>query len=184
MLGAITSEPGMRDKSVIKSSVMPSAKYSCSGSLAVNGSTTIDCAGMLDKFAGSGTAVSGERAWTAAVSHAAQPMKKLLLWSFERGSRPYDVMCIVILAFIFLTPTAVFNDRPDFMRVPSNAAIRETRDDDGHTVWVVQVKTEQDAVDRLRALKASLGEAVTISHTEPVYDTTGALVAYSIWVER
>jgi N-acetylglucosamine-6-phosphate deacetylase len=111
-------------------------------------------------------------------------MKKFLLWSFERGSRPYDVMCIVILAFIFLTPTAVFNDRPDFMRVPSDAAIRETTDDDGHTVFFVQVKTEQAAVDRLKALKASLGEVVTISHTEPVYDTTGALVAYSIWVER
>jgi hypothetical protein len=90
-------------------------------------------------------------------------------------------MCIVILAFIFLTPTAVFNDRPDFMRVPTDEAIRQTRDDDGHTVWVVKVKTEQAAVDQL---KASLGEAVTISHTEPVYDTTGALVAYSVWAER
>ena len=91
------------------------------------------------------------------------------------------MICIVILAFIFLTPCSIFDDRPDFMRVPSNEAMRETRDDDGHTVWVVKVKTEQGAVDRLRA---SLGEAVTISHTEPVYDTTGALVAYSIWVER
>ena len=108
-------------------------------------------------------------------------MKKYLLWSFERGSRPYDVICIVILAFIFLTPVAVFNDRPDFMRVPSGVAIRQSRDDDGHTVWVIPVKTEQDAVDRL---KASLGDTVTISHTEPVYDTTGALVAYSIWAER
>lgn len=108
-------------------------------------------------------------------------MKKYLLWSFERGSRPYDVICIVILAFIFLWPSSSFNDRPDFMRVPSDETIRQTRDDDGHPVWIVKVKTEQDAVDRL---KASLGEAVTISHTEPVYDASGALVAYSIWIER
>jgi hypothetical protein len=108
-------------------------------------------------------------------------MKKYLLWSFERGSRPYDVICIVILAFIFLSPSSSFNDRPDFMRVPTDEAIRQTRDDDGRPVWIVKVKTEQDAVDRL---KASLGETVTISHTQPVYDATGALVAYSIWVER
>src|SRR3989442_9763790 len=108
-------------------------------------------------------------------------MKKYLLWSFERGSRPYDVICLVILAFIFITPPTIFNDRPDFMRVASDQAIRQTNDDDGHPVWVVKVKTEQDAVDRL---KASLGEAVTISRTEPVYDATGALVAYSIWVVR
>ena len=108
-------------------------------------------------------------------------MKKYLLWSFERGSRPYDVICLVILAFIFITPPTIFNDRPDFMRVTTDQAIRQTNDDDGHPVFVVQVKTEQDAVDRL---KASLGAAVTISRTEPVYDATGQLVAYSIWIER
>ena len=108
-------------------------------------------------------------------------MKKYLLWTFERGSRPYDVICVVILAFIFITPQAAFNDRPDFMRVTSDQAIRQTNDDDGQPVWVVTVKSEQDAIDRL---KASLGEAVTISRTEPVYDTTGTLVAYDIWVVR
>ena len=108
-------------------------------------------------------------------------MKKYLLWTFERGSRPYDVICLVILAFIFITPPAAFNDRPDFMRVFSGQAIRQTNDDDGQPVWVVKVKTEQDAVDRL---KASLGEAVTISRTEPVYDAAGQLVAYSVWVQR
>jgi hypothetical protein len=108
-------------------------------------------------------------------------MKKYLLWSFERGSRPYDVICVVILAFIFITPPAAFNDRPDFMRLTSDESIRQTNDDDGRPVWVVKVKTEQDAVDRL---KASLGEAVTIARTEPVYDAAGQLVAYSIWIQR
>jgi len=108
-------------------------------------------------------------------------MKKYLLWTFERGSRPYDVICVVIIAFIFLLPQAVFNDRPDFMRVTNDQAIRQTNDDEGQPVYVVQVKTEQDAIDRLRAW---LGETVTISRTEPVYDATGTLVQYSIWVEK
>ncbi len=107
-------------------------------------------------------------------------MKKYLLWSFERGSRPYDVICVIILTFIFLTPRTAFNDRPEFMRVPEDS-IRQTSDDDGRTVFTVKVNTEQGAIERLKGV---LGEAVTISRAEPVYDTTGALVAYSIWVER
>jgi len=111
-------------------------------------------------------------------------MKKYLLWSFERGSRPYEVICIVILAFIFLAPPRAFHDRPSFMRVTSDHGIRQTNDDAGRPVFAVPEKTEQDAVDSLKALKASLGEAVTISRTEPVYDATGQLVAYSIWIQR
>src|SRR5947207_8257457 len=106
-------------------------------------------------------------------------MKKYLLWTFERGSRPYDVICVVILAFIFLTPPAAFNDRPDSTRVSSDQTIRQINDDDGKQVLRVEVKTEQDAVDRV---KASLGDAVTISRTKPEDDSAGALVAYSVWV--
>jgi hypothetical protein len=107
-------------------------------------------------------------------------MKKYLLWTFERGSRAYDVIVIVILAFIFLTPSSLFNDRRNCLK-PSDQAVCQTNDRDGHPVWVVKVKTEQGAVDRLRA---SLGEAVTISRTEPMYGAAGQLVAYSIWIQR
>ena len=108
-------------------------------------------------------------------------MKRFLLWSFERGSVQYDVICGVIVAFIFLTPPAAFNDRPEFMRIPDDQLIRHTSDDDGRTVYTVKINSEQAAIDRLKTL---LGEPVTISRSEPVYDSTGALVAYSIWIER
>src|SRR6185503_6035743 len=44
LLREITSMPAIRDKSVVRSSVIPSARYCCSGSLLrlANGSTTID----------------------------------------------------------------------------------------------------------------------------------------------
>ena len=108
-------------------------------------------------------------------------MKRFLLWSFERGSIQYDVICVVILAFIFLTPASVFNDRPQYMLIPEDQFIRQTSDDDGRTVYTVKVNTEQAAIDRLQAL---LGKPVTVARTEPVYDTTGSLVAYSIWIAR
>jgi hypothetical protein len=108
-------------------------------------------------------------------------MKKYLMWTFERGSRPYDVICVVILAVIFFTPPSAFHDRPHLIKV-SDQAIRQTNDADGKPFYVVeQVRTEQDAVDRL---KASLGDTVTVSRTEPVYDAAGQLVAYSIWLQR
>src|SRR5262249_6884242 len=108
-------------------------------------------------------------------------MKKYLLWSFERGSRAYDVICIVILAFIFITPPGTFHDRPDV--VPTNRAqtVCHTNDDDARPDCIVKVKTEQDAVDRV---KASFVEPVKISRTEPVYDAAGQLVEYWVWIQR
>ncbi len=38
--------------------------------------------------------------------------KRLFMWDYPRGSVAYDVMVGVILAFIFLTPSAVFRDNP------------------------------------------------------------------------
>jgi hypothetical protein len=109
-------------------------------------------------------------------------MKRFLLWSFERGSVQYDVICAVILAFIFLTPAEFFDDRPDFMRIhASDQAVRQAKDDDGNAVWVVKLRSEQDAIDRL---KASLGQAVRISRSQAVDDAYGIRVAYAFWVER
>ena len=109
-------------------------------------------------------------------------MKRFLLWSFERGSIQYDVICVVIIAFIFLTPPRAFNDRPDFMRVPNDQVIRRTSDDSGHTVFTVKAeKGIQQAVERLTGM---IDGPFTVSRTEPIYSTTGVIVAYSIWVER
>jgi hypothetical protein len=108
-------------------------------------------------------------------------MKRFLLWSFERGSKQYDVICVIILAFIFLTPPSMFHDRPDPGPVSFDEVVRETRDINGTPVFIVQEVTEQAAVARLNS---SRGKTFTISKTEPVYDPTGALVAYSIWIER
>jgi len=39
-------------------------------------------------------------------------IKKIILWSYERGTWQYDVLCILILAFIFLTPSSCFHKQP------------------------------------------------------------------------
>ena len=109
-------------------------------------------------------------------------MKRFLLWSFERGSIQYDVICLVILALIFITPQGFFDDRPDWRRIrPADPIVRQAKDDDGSPVFVVNLKTEQDAVERL---KVSQGEAVRIIRTVPVDDATGMRVAYAFWIVR
>ena len=35
-----------------------------------------------------------------------------IFWSYERGSWPYDVMVIAIVAFVLLTPRSWFHDQP------------------------------------------------------------------------
>jgi len=116
-------------------------------------------------------------------------MKKFLLWSFERGSRPYDAICLIILAFIFLTPASFFNDRPDFMRVDKKEPVRRSQDVNGNVVYTVQVHTpaftpaatvEKAAEDRLREVIQGKFE---ITKAIPVYDTVGAVIAYSIWID-
>ncbi len=38
-------------------------------------------------------------------------IKKFILWNYERGSWQYDVFCLLIIAFIFLTPKTWFEKR-------------------------------------------------------------------------
>ena len=41
----------------------------------------------------------------------ANPIKNFILWNHERGTWQYDAFCLLIVAFIFLTPKAWFEKR-------------------------------------------------------------------------
>jgi len=36
-------------------------------------------------------------------------LKKILFWCYDRGTWQYDLLCVLILAFIFLAPNWIFN---------------------------------------------------------------------------
>ena len=38
-------------------------------------------------------------------------LKGILVWSYERGTLQYDIICALILAFIFLVPRGCFSPR-------------------------------------------------------------------------
>ena len=38
-------------------------------------------------------------------------MKKIILWEYKRGTWQYDIFCLLIIAFIFLTPKTWFENK-------------------------------------------------------------------------
>ncbi|NNE98124.1 MAG: hypothetical protein HKN25_03800 [Pyrinomonadaceae bacterium] len=36
---------------------------------------------------------------------------RIILWNYERGTWQYDIFCLLIIAFIFLTPKAWFDSK-------------------------------------------------------------------------
>ena len=117
---------------------------------------------------------------------AIRSMKKYLLWSFERGSRPYDVICLVILAFIFLTPSWVFHDRPEFMRVDSEETVRRTVDDNGSVIYTVPFDrpafisadtASKIAVDRLHE---TIHDKFSVSRAETIRNSRGEVIACAV----
>jgi hypothetical protein len=38
------------------------------------------------------------------------PRARLLLWDYERGSLPYDLLCLILLLVLFLVPPALLGD--------------------------------------------------------------------------
>ena len=40
-----------------------------------------------------------------------ESIKKIILWRYERGTWQYDVFCLLIVAFIFITPKIWFDNR-------------------------------------------------------------------------
>ena len=47
---------------------------------------------------------------------------KIIKWEYERGTWQYDVFCLLIIAFIFLTPKSWFN-KPATVATPTQSAV-------------------------------------------------------------
>ena len=88
-------------------------------------------------------------------------LKKILFWSYERGSWQYDVMCVLILAFIFLSPNRIFQTRASAARpiIVRSADIGPV---------------DQNNLDReIRDYLNRTGNAVSISRIEKAEDSAG-----------
>ena len=100
-------------------------------------------------------------------------LKKILFWSYDRGTWQYDIMCVLILAFVFFAPNASFRNRE---------AAGETRFP-GQPVFVsaYEITTPGSAtIEReiQQHLSNKYGYEVTVSSIEPMLDTNGKVRGY------
>jgi len=60
-------------------------------------------------------------------------ISRTIFWSYERGTWPYDVMVIAIIAFVLLTPRSWFHDTPQMADIGTAGVQLVSQDPDGKT---------------------------------------------------
>jgi hypothetical protein len=126
------------------------------------------------------------------VSKAKLVIRRAVFWSYERGSWQYDIIVLLILAFIFLTPRNWFHDRPvlqlsDLRHVQGIIEV-------GHTdrVWTYQLDARlveslgpvplRDAVRQL--LLPRIKTPFEIESVKPILGNGGVVLGYTVEVKR
>jgi hypothetical protein len=114
-----------------------------------------------------------------------------VFWAYERGSWQYDVICIAILAFIFLSPRTWFNDRPTLQLTDlrhQQGIVEMGRIDhdvryllDARLVDTLDQKPE-DAIPII--LKEHLQKAFTVKSIDAVRDRHQVVLGYTVMVEE
>jgi hypothetical protein len=98
--------------------------------------------------------------------------KKAVFWTYPRTSWQWDVLCVLILAFIFLTPKSWFE----------NSAYQRTHM--GQTAIVVStdvVGTKLDKAEIERRARLQLGRPGSqVSEVRERLDASGKLIAYEV----
>lgn len=113
-----------------------------------------------------------------------------LFWVYERGSWQYDIICAVILAFIFLTPRSFFHDRPtleltDLRHVQGVVEVGHAKDGWHYLVDVrlVESKAPEKPEDAIReALQRRLHKPFTLKSMEPLRDGNNVMLGYTVVV--
>jgi hypothetical protein len=109
-------------------------------------------------------------------------LKRFILWDYPRGSRQYDVMVGIILAFIFFTPRDFFRDQP---RIPKASNITMLPSKNGSLEFFVGAADLAKIPESARA--ATLTDLVQtrmsdrhlyVTKVEPILDSEGELQGY------
>lgn len=108
-----------------------------------------------------------------------------IFWTYERGSWQYDVMVLLILAFIFLTPPRLFHDRPTLTEARQVVEVRGL-EGTGYRIEAHLLGSRNNRSLELNAeqiLEQVTNRPLTIRRIEPVLDAKGRIQAYTVWVQ-
>ncbi len=98
--------------------------------------------------------------------------KKIAFWTYPRTSWQWDVLCVLILAFIFLTPKSWFENSEYQRTHPAQNTILVTTD-------VVGNQLDRPEIERRARVQANRAGA-QIGEARPRRDTSGRLIAYEV----
>lgn len=103
--------------------------------------------------------------------------KSIILWAYERGSWQYDVMVVVILAFVFATPNMWFE--------PSNRKGCEPPAIYIEGPLLSKSEQPQGTIDELVAsyIRKKRGDEFRIDKIELKIDANKRVLGYCVWVD-
>jgi len=94
--------------------------------------------------------------------------KKIAFWNYSRTSWQWDVLCVLILVFIFLTPKSWF-ENSEFRRQRTVVISAE----------VVGSQADRSAIEK-RAKEAAQRPDSSVTDVRPLRDGTGKLIGYEV----
>jgi hypothetical protein len=123
---------------------------------------------------------------------------RIVFWSFDRGTWPYDIAVLVIVVFVLLSPRSWFHDQPSLGPAPA-ASMVELRDADpsgGTRTYRVSAKLllssakvpeselEHELHEAVRANVLTLQKSrFEIVRIEPVRGDDGSIAYYDVSVK-
>jgi hypothetical protein len=110
-------------------------------------------------------------------------LSRYLLWDFKRASWQYDVIVVLILAFIFVTPSNIFRDQPKAANVVMLPAEQGTG-----LFWIApQLLTGVPAAERVSKasdlVKAQYKRRATVTRVEPLMDSEDDITGYMAYTQ-
>ena len=102
----------------------------------------------------------------------ANTAKKIAFWNYSRTSWQWDVLCVLILVFIFLTPKSWFANAAYQQNelAPSTVAV---------AVDVVGNQLDRAEIER-RARKRSNRPNASVNAVRELKDSSGKVIAYEV----
>jgi hypothetical protein len=118
----------------------------------------------------------GQQGLRRAMKQFFRLIKGILLWSYSRKTWQYDVLCALILAFIFLTPKGWFETSE--LR---NAQAHQSRFNSILLADPELISAQTDRVEIERRVRRLTGHPETeVLDVHPKLDAAGKIVAYEV----
>jgi hypothetical protein len=106
--------------------------------------------------------------------------KRFILWDYQRGSWQYDVICGIILIFLFGSPRQWFRDQP---RIPQASQVTSLPSHGESVFWIeselVSAIPPAQQLEKLsKELTARTGKKQVLIRIEPIVDSEQEIKGY------